>query len=52
MAKLHGGDVASARQVLVTLSRHSLRPPGDLRSLLLEAYVTTAEEQWAAALSP
>jgi hypothetical protein len=52
MAKLHVVDVAGARQVLDTLSRHSLRPPGDLRSLLLEAYVTTAEERWAAALSP
>ncbi len=50
MAKLHVGDVAGARQVLDTLARFTVRGTGDLRTRLLEAYVTTAEQRRAAAL--
>jgi hypothetical protein len=43
MAHLHAGNVASARTVLDSLRRFSVRQPGDLRSELLGAYVRTAE---------
>jgi spermidine synthase len=49
MAKLQVGDAAGARQMLASLAELSSRPPGDLRSLLLEAYVATAESQKAMA---
>jgi hypothetical protein len=46
------GAPETVRQVIAFRHALSLRPPGDLRSLLLEAYVTTAEEQRAAAMRP
>jgi hypothetical protein len=49
MAKLHLGDVAGARMALDTLGRHSTRDPGDLRSRMLQAYVTMAEGRRATA---
>jgi hypothetical protein len=49
MAKLHLGNVAGARMALDTLSKHSTRNPGDLRSRMLEAYVASAEGQAATA---
>jgi predicted membrane-bound spermidine synthase len=52
LAKLHIGDVSGARQVLDTLARFSTRSPGDLRTRLLQAYVTTAEGRRSAAMRP
>jgi spermidine synthase len=52
MAKLHTGDVAGARQALDSLGRYSTRPAGDLRTRLLQAYVTKAEERRATAMRP
>ncbi|HUR94793.1 MAG TPA: hypothetical protein VMY76_09430 [Gemmatimonadales bacterium] len=49
MAKMQVGDPAGARQVLTSLADLSSRPAGDLRSLLLESYVRTAEAQKAMA---
>ena len=43
MAKLHLRDAVGARQGLVTLEKYSTRPEGDLRSMLLGAYVRMAE---------
>jgi hypothetical protein len=43
-AKLHLRDAAGARGKLYGLARFSTRAPGDLRSQLLEAYVTTASQ--------
>jgi hypothetical protein len=43
IARLHLRDVRGARQALDSLARFSRRPPSDLRSQLLTAYVTTAE---------
>jgi len=48
-AKLYSGDISGARQVLDTLAVFSTRKPGDLRSRLLSAYVTSAELQRAMA---
>ncbi len=48
-AKLNSGDIRGARQVLDTLATFSIRRPGDLRSRLLAAYVTSAEIQRAMA---
>jgi hypothetical protein len=42
MAKLHQRDVTGAQRRLYGLARFSTRPPGDIRSQLLEAYVTAA----------
>ena len=49
MAKLHLGDAAGARVALDSLRRFSARSPDDLRSRMLEAYVTTAESRQATA---
>ncbi len=43
IARLHLHDAAGARQAYDTLKQFSLRPAGDLRSLLLGAYVMMAE---------
>jgi spermidine synthase len=43
MARLHLHDASGARQALAALEQYSTRPAGDLRSLLLMAYVRTAE---------
>ncbi len=43
IARLHLRDTAGARQALGALEKFSGRPAGDLRSMLLEAYVRTAE---------
>ena len=43
-AKLHTGDVAGARRLLRTLADRSERGAGDLRSQLLDAYVTKMEK--------
>jgi spermidine synthase len=48
-AKLYSGDLPGARHVLDTLAAASVRKPGDLRSRLLAAYVTSAELQRAMA---
>jgi hypothetical protein len=47
MAELQQRDVAGAQRRLYGLARFSTRAPGDLRSQLLEAYVTTASEYQA-----
>ena len=49
MAKLHLGDAAGARVALDSLRRFSSRSADDLRSRMLEAYVTTAESRQATA---
>jgi spermidine synthase len=49
-AKLYSGDLVGARRVLDTLAAASVRKPGDLRSRLLAAYVTSAELQRAMAV--
>ena len=49
MAKLHLGDAAGARVALDSLRRFSSRSPDDLRTRMLEAYVTTAEGRQATA---
>ena len=49
LAKLHVGNVAGARQTLDTLQKFSTRGAWDLRTQLLEAYVTAAEKQKSAA---
>ena len=43
IAELQLHDVASARHVLDGLRSFSVRPAGDLRSQLLEAYVVMME---------
>jgi hypothetical protein len=43
VAKLHVGDVVGARQVLDSMAKSSDRQAGDIRSLLLASYVSTAE---------
>jgi hypothetical protein len=43
MAKLHIGDREGARRVFGQLASVSIRPPGDLRSRLLESYVGLPE---------
>ena len=43
IARLHLHDAVGARQAYDTLKQFSLRPAGDLRSLLLGAYVMMAE---------
>ena len=45
IAKLHLGDVAGARRTMEALAKTSRRGPGDLRTLLLTAYVERAEQQ-------
>ncbi len=52
MAKLHTGDVPGARMALDSLGHYSTRNPGDLRSRLLQAYVTKAAERRATAMRP
>jgi hypothetical protein len=52
LAKLHNGDVPGARQAFDTLSQFSTRGAGDLRTRLLQAYVTTAEKRRSAAMRP
>ena len=49
MAKLHTGDARGARMALDTLRSFSTRPADDLRSRMLDAYVTTAEGRQATA---
>jgi spermidine synthase len=44
-ARLHLGDVAGARRDLEGLAPFSTRRPGDLRSLLLQAYVLMREDR-------
>jgi hypothetical protein len=43
-ARLHMRDAAGARGKLYGLARFSTRSPSDLRSQLLEAYVTAASQ--------
>lgn len=50
MAKLHVGDAKGARVALDTLRRYSTRTPDDLRSRMLDAYVTAAEGRQQAAM--
>jgi predicted membrane-bound spermidine synthase len=50
-AKLYAGDIRGARWVLDTLASSSVRKPGDLRTRLLTAYVTSAEFQQHLAMS-
>ena len=52
IARLHLGNAAGARQALESLEKFSTRPAGDLRSMLLKAYVNTAEGMQAAVASP
>ena len=52
MARLHLRDAAGARQALDTLAKFSRRPAGDLRSMLLGAYVRTLESMQTAASQP
>ena len=52
VARLHLRDAAGARQALDTLARFSARPAGDLRSMLLGAYVQTLERMQAAVAQP
>ena len=52
MARLHLRDAAGARQALDTLAKFSSRPAGDLRSMLLGAYVQTLESMQTAASQP
>lgn len=51
IARLHLRDVRGARQALDSLARFSKRPPTDLRSQLLAAYVEKAERLQPVALS-
>jgi predicted membrane-bound spermidine synthase len=50
VANLRVGDPAGARRILDGLRARSTRPPTSLRSLLLEAYVVTAEDAAATAM--
>ncbi|MGH7498450.1 MAG: hypothetical protein ACREL3_06315, partial [Gemmatimonadales bacterium] len=52
IARLHLRDAAGARQALDTLAKFSARPVGDLRSMLLEAYVQTMEGMQPAVAQP
>jgi hypothetical protein len=45
MANLNMGNTAAARRSLDSLAKFSTRAPSDLRTLLLEAYVGTAESR-------
>jgi spermidine synthase len=49
LANLHLGNTSGARWGLDSLARFSTRPPADLRTLLLEAYVKTAESRTTSA---
>ncbi|MEO7986988.1 MAG: spermidine synthase [Gemmatimonadales bacterium] len=51
-ARLHLRDATGARQALDTLAQFSARPAGDLRSMLLGAYVRTLEAMPATATQP
>ena len=51
-ARLHLRDATGARYALDTLAQFSARPPGDLRSMLLGAYVRTLEAMPATATQP
>jgi spermidine synthase len=52
IARLHLHDAAGARQAYDTLKKFSNRPAGDLRSLLLGAYVMMAEGMQPAVAQP
>jgi hypothetical protein len=52
IARLHLHDAAGARQAYDTLKKFSNRPAGDLRSLLLGAYVMMAEGMRTAVAQP
>jgi hypothetical protein len=45
MANLHLGNASAARRTLDSLAQFSTRKPGDLRTLLLQAYVAKAESR-------
>jgi hypothetical protein len=49
MANLHLGNTKAARRTLDSLAKFSTRKPGDLRTLLLQAYVATAESRTTSA---
>lgn len=49
IAKLHVGDARGARVALDTLRKFSTRTPDDLRSRMLDAYVTSMEARKATA---
>lgn len=52
IARLHLRDAAGARQALESLEKFSTRPAGDLRSMLLGAYVRMAEGMQTAVSQP
>jgi hypothetical protein len=49
MANLNLGNTSAARRNLESLAKFSTRTPDDLRTLLLQAYVETAESRIASA---
>jgi hypothetical protein len=49
MANLSLGNTSAARRDLDSLAKFSTRTAGDLRTLLLQAYVETAESRTASA---